>query len=239
MRFGLLGPLAVWTDHGEPVTVPGRKVRALLANLLVNAGRPVSVDRLVDDLWGTGAPADPTAALHVRVSQLRRALANAEPGGRELVVSQAPGYALLTDAVDTVRFSALVERAGTTDDARARAGVLAEALALWRGPVLADFADDEFTEAARARWEELRLAALEAHAEARLALGEHRELVGELGEQVASHPYRERLRAAHMRALHRAGRTGEALDSFQDLRRGLADELGLDPGPELTALHQA
>jgi len=91
VRFGLLGPLAVWTDHGEPVTVPGRKVRALLANLLVNAGRPVSADRLVDDLWGEAAPADPTAALHVRVSQLRRALANAEPGGRELVVSQAPG----------------------------------------------------------------------------------------------------------------------------------------------------
>ncbi len=239
MRFGLLGPLAVWTDHGETVTVPGRKVRALLANLLVNAGRPMSVDRLVDDLWGAAAPADPTAALHVRVSQLRRALANAEPGGRELVVSQPPGYVLRTDAVDTIRFAALVERAGTTDDPRARAGVLAEALSLWRGPVLADFADDEFTEAARARWEELRLAAVEAHAETRLALGEHRELVGELGEQVASHPYRERLRAAHMRALHRAGRTGEALDSFQDLRRGLADELGLDPGPELTALHQA
>ncbi|MFI7677717.1 BTAD domain-containing putative transcriptional regulator [Actinophytocola sp. NPDC049390] len=239
MRFGLLGPLAVWTDHGEPVTVPGRKVRALLANLLVNAGRPMSVDRLVEDLWGAAAPADPTAALHVRVSQLRRALANAEPGGRELVVSQPPGYVLRTDAVDTVRFAALVERAGTTADPRARAGVLAEALSLWRGPVLADFADDEFTEAARARWEELRLAAVEAHAEARLALGEHRELVGELGEQVAGHPYRERLRAAHMRALHRAGRTGEALDSFQSLRRGLADELGLDPGPELTALHQA
>jgi predicted ATPase/DNA-binding SARP family transcriptional activator len=221
------------------VTVPGRKVRALLANLLVNAGRPVSVDRLVDDLWGESAPADPTAALHVRVSQLRRALANAEPGGRELVVSQAPGYVLRTDAVDTVRFAALVDRAGAIGDPRSRAGVLAEALSLWRGPVLADFADDEFTEAARVRWEELRLAAMEAHAETRLALGEHRELTGELGEQVASHPYRERLRATHMRALHRAGRTAEALDSFQELRRGLADELGLDPGPELTALHQA
>jgi DNA-binding SARP family transcriptional activator len=91
MRFGVLGPLAVWTDHDEPVTIPGRKVRALLADLLVHEGRPVSVDRLVEDLWGEAAPADPTAALHVRVSQLRRALAGAEPDGRELVVSQAPG----------------------------------------------------------------------------------------------------------------------------------------------------
>lgn len=239
MRFGLLGPLAVWTDHGEPITVPGRKVRALLADLLVNVGRPVSADRLVEDLWGDTAPADPTAALHVRVSQLRRALANAEPGGRELVVSQAPGYALRTDEVDAARFAALVEQAQAAADPRTRAGLLSEALSLWRGPALADFADDEFTEAARVRWEEQRLAAVEACAEARLALGEHRELVGELAEQVASHPYRERLRATHMRALHRAGRTGEALDSFQDLRRSLADELGLDPGPELTALHQA
>ncbi|MGB3441948.1 MAG: BTAD domain-containing putative transcriptional regulator [Actinophytocola sp.] len=238
MRFGLLGPLAVWTDHGEPVTVPGRKVRALLANLLVNAGRPVSADRLVDDLWGEAAPADPTAALHVRVSQLRRALANAEPGGRELVMSQAPGYVLRTDALDAARFAALVEQAQASDT-RTRAGLLTEALSLWRGPVLADFADDEFTEAARTRWEERRLAVVEAHAEARLALAEHHELAGELGEQVASHPYRERLRAAHLRALHRSGRTSEALDSFQDLRGRLADELGLDPGPELTALHQA
>jgi predicted ATPase/DNA-binding SARP family transcriptional activator len=239
VRFGLLGPLAVWTDHGEPVTVPGRKVRALLANLLVNAGRPVSADRLVDDLWGDAAPADPTAALHVRVSQLRRALANAEPGGRELVVSQPPGYALRTDALDTTRFAIIVDQAQAAEDPVTRAGLLAEALSLWRGPVLADFADAEFTDAARTRWEERRLVTVEAHAEARLALGEHHELVGELGEQVASHPYRERLRAAHLRALHRAGRTSEALAGFQDLRGRLADELGLDPGPELTALHQA
>jgi predicted ATPase/DNA-binding SARP family transcriptional activator len=239
VRFGLLGPLAVWTDHGEPVTVPGRKVRALLANLLVNTGRPVSADRLVEDLWGEAAPADPTAALHVRVSQLRRALENAEPGGRELVVSQAPGYALRTDALDATRFAVLVDQAQAVDGPRTRAGLLTEALSLWRGPVLADFADDEFTEAARTRWEERRLVAVEAHAEARLELGEHHELVSELAEQVASHPYRERLRAAHMRALHRSGRTSEALDSFQDLRGRLADELGLDPGPELTALHQA
>ncbi|NEE00061.1 BTAD domain-containing putative transcriptional regulator [Phytoactinopolyspora halotolerans] len=241
MRFEVLGPLAVWTDAGERVTVPGRKVRALLADLLVHEGRAVSVDRLVEDLWGDAAPADPSAALHVRVSQLRRALANAEPGGRELVASRPPGYALHAgqDALDVARFGALISQAQTADGPRARAGFLSEALGLWRGSALADFADDEFARAAVARWEEQRLAAIEAYAEARLELGEHRELVGELSVQVSAHPYRERLRAAHMRALHRAGRTTEALDSFQELRHRLAEELGLDPGAELDALHQA
>ncbi|GAB3658136.1 BTAD domain-containing putative transcriptional regulator [Glycomyces tarimensis] len=241
MRFGMLGPLAVWTDHGEPVAIPGRKVRALLAVLLVHDGRAVSADRLVEDLWGSAPPADPTAALHVRVSQLRRALAAAEPQARALVVSQPPGYALRAAprTVDAARFDALIAKARTAEDPRERAGRYADALGLWRGPALADFADDPFAEASAARLEEQRLAAAEAHAEARLALGEHGELVGELGELVARHPYRERLRAAHMRALHRAGRTSEALESYTELRRLLADELGLDPGPDLAALHRA
>jgi DNA-binding SARP family transcriptional activator len=175
------------------------------------------------------------------VSQLRRALAAAELGGRELVASQAPGYALRAgpDAVDAVVFASLVGQAQAADEPRARAGLLADALSLWRGPALADFADEEFARVAVARWEEQRLVAVEAYAEVRLDLGEHHELVGELGEHVARHPYRERLRASHMRALHRAGRTAEALDGYQDLRRRLADELGLDPGPELVALHRA
>uniref|UniRef100_UPI001BDC2855 BTAD domain-containing putative transcriptional regulator n=1 Tax=Pseudonocardia lacus TaxID=2835865 RepID=UPI001BDC2855 len=241
MRFGVLGPLAVWTDRGEPVPIPGRKVRALLADLLVHEGRAVSADRLVADLWSGSAPADPTAALHVRVSQLRRALAGAEPGARDLVASRAPGYALRAapDAVDAARFADLVGRAHAADQPRVRARLLGEALALWRGAALADFADEEFAVAPTARWEEQRLVALEAHAEARLELGEHHELVGELGEHVARHPFRERLRAAHVRALHRAGRSAEALDSLRDLRQRLADELGIDPGPELAALHRA
>ncbi|MGN9912894.1 BTAD domain-containing putative transcriptional regulator [Phytohabitans sp. LJ34] len=241
MRFGVLGPLAVWTDAGEPVAVPGRKVRALLADLLVHEGRPVSADRLVADLWGEAAPADPGAAVHVRVAQLRRALAGAEAGGRDLVVSQPPGYALRAepDAVDAARFAALAGQARSAADARTRAGLLAEALELWRGPALADFADEEFAGVAVSRWEEQRLAALEAYAEARLELGEHRDLAVDLAEAVTHHPYRERLRAAHMRALYRAGRVAEALDSYHDLRRRLDDELGLDPSAELAALHQA
>jgi Bacterial transcriptional activator domain len=156
-------------------------------------------------------------------------------------VSQAPGYALRAGpgAVDAVRFGTLVGQARAAGDPRTRAALLGEVLGLWRGPALADFADEEFARAAVARWEEQRLAAVEAYAEARLELGEHRELVGELGEQVTRHPYRERLRAAHMRALYRAGRTGEALESFQELRRRVADQLGLDPGSELAALERA
>lgn len=241
MHFGILGPLAVWNDRDEPVPIPGRKVRALLADLLVHEGRAVSADRLVDDLWGESAPADPAAALHVRVSQLRRALAAAEPGGRDLVASQAPGYALHATAatLDALRFGALLDRARTAEEPKARAALLTEALGLWRGPALADFADEPFAHSVAARWEEQRLTAVESLAEARLDLGEHAELTGALGEEVSRHPYRERLRAAHMRALHRSGRTAEALDSFGESRRLLADELGLDPGPELAALHRA
>ncbi|NBE93370.1 AfsR/SARP family transcriptional regulator [Nonomuraea sp. KC401] len=245
MRFGVLGPLAVWTDAGETVTIPGLKVRALLVDLLVHEGHPVSADRLVDDLWGEDAPANPAGALQVRVSQLRKALEDAEPGGKNLIVSRAPGYLLRPDdsaddrAVDAVRFAGLLARAEAAGSARARARLLGEALALWRGPAYAGFADEEYTRAAVLRLEEQRLSALEQHAEARLELGEHGLLVGELGDLVARHPLRERLRAVHMRALYRAGRQSEALAGYAELRERLADELGLDPGPELVALHQA
>ncbi|NJP89485.1 AfsR/SARP family transcriptional regulator [Nonomuraea sp. FMUSA5-5] len=241
MRFGVLGPLAVWTDAGETVTVPGLKVRALLVDLLVHEGHPVSVDRLVDDLWGAEPPANPAGALQVRVSQLRKAFEDAEPGGKNLVVSRAPGYLLRADegAVDAVRFAGLLAKAEAADSPRVKAGLLADALALWRGPAYADFADEEYTRSAVHRLEEQRLSALEQHAEARLELGEHGLLVGELGDLVNRHPLRERLRAVHMRALYRAGRQSEALASFGELRERLADELGLDPGPELVALHQA
>ncbi|MEV0234191.1 BTAD domain-containing putative transcriptional regulator [Nonomuraea sp. NPDC050786] len=241
MRFGVLGPLAVWTDAGESVTIPGLKVRALLVDLLVHEGHPVSVDRLVDDLWGAEPPGNPAGALQVRVSQLRKAFEDAEPGGKNLVVSRAPGYLLRNEdgAVDAARFTALLARAEAADSPRTRAGLLADALALWRGPAYADFADEEYTRSAVLRLEEQRLSALEQHAEARLELGEHGLLVGELGDLVARHPLRERLRAVHMRALYRAGRQSEALASYAELRERLADELGLDPGPELVALHQA
>ncbi|MEU6997923.1 BTAD domain-containing putative transcriptional regulator [Nonomuraea sp. NPDC046570] len=224
MRFGVLGPVTAWTDGGEAVTIPGLKVRALLADLLAHEGRVVSVDRLVDDVWGDEPPGNPVAALQVRVSQLRRALEEAEPGGKNLVVSQAPGYALRIgpDALDATRFTALVSQER-----------LAEALDLWRGDAFADFADYEFPQPAIARLEEARLSAAEALAEVRLAAGDPVEVT----ELVARHPLRERLRAVHMKALYQTGRQSAALASYGELRERLAEELGLDPSPELAELY--
>lgn len=242
MRFGVLGPLAVWTSAGRPVAIPGAKVRALLAVLLCHDGRLVSADRLIEDLWGDDPPRrNPLGALSAKASQLRRALEDAEPGARELVVSRPPGYLLRLDdeAVDARRFQTLIARARDCDDFRTRAALLADALALWRGPAFADHADEPYAREAIARLEEQRLTAIEDAAEARLALGEHATLADELAGPVAAHPLRERLRGAYMRALYGAGRQSEALDAYADLRRHLADELGLDPGPELAALHRA
>ncbi|MBB4935001.1 putative ATPase/DNA-binding SARP family transcriptional activator [Lipingzhangella halophila] len=241
MRFGVLGPLAVWQANGIPVTVPDLKVRALLAALLVNAGQPVSSGRLVEDLWGAHPPATAVNTLQTKVSRLRRVLESAEPGGRELLVSGPAGYTLDTSTVelDADGFTTLVARARATADSPERADHFARALALWRGPALADFRDEPFARSLVTKLEQERLAVQEEHAETRLTLGEHAAVSGDLGELVAEHPLRERLRAAHMRALYRAGRQSEALDSFHDLRSRLADELGLDPGPDIVALHQA
>ncbi|MFF5054709.1 BTAD domain-containing putative transcriptional regulator [Micromonospora sp. NPDC000663] len=230
VQFGVLGPLAVTTDAGEPVVVPGTKVRALLADLLTNRNQVVSADRLIDDLWGDDSPANPAGALQVRVSQLRKALNDAEPGARELVESRPPGYLLRADSVDADRF---VELTRSTDVDR-----LTAALALWRGDAYADVADAEFVRAEATRLTEQRLAAHERLAEARLARGEHDLIAADLAELVARHPLREGLRAVQLRALYAAGRQSEALDSYADLRDRLADELGLDPSPELVALHR-
>ncbi|MGV9314532.1 BTAD domain-containing putative transcriptional regulator [Streptomyces sp. NPDC003691] len=238
MRYGVLGPLAVWDAEGQPVKVPEAKVRALLANLLIHGGGPVPADRLIEDLWA-GSPPDGSAnALQTKISQLRRVL------GRERVVREPAGYRLLLpdDAVETVdalHFQHLAERARAHDDPSVKGGLLADALALWRGPAYADIAEYLFARSEIARLEALRLTVLEDRAEVRLTLGEHTALAAELGELVARHPLRERLRTAHMRALYRSGRQTDALRSFRELRRQLADELGVSPGPAVTALHEA
>ncbi|WP_051852583.1 BTAD domain-containing putative transcriptional regulator [Streptomyces aureocirculatus] len=243
MRFEVLGPLTVRTDDGDPVPVPEAKVRTLLAALLARAPHPAPVDALVEDLWGgTRIPANPANSLQTKVSQLRRALA-AEPGGRDLVTYGPAGYALriAADATDAARFTALTATAydDATAGPRARAALLTDALALWRGPAYADFRDADFARAAAARLEEQHLTAHETLAELRLDLGEHAALADGLADLVARHPLRERLRAAHLRALYGAGRPSEALAAYEDLRVRLADELGTDPGPELSALHGA
>ncbi|MEU7896047.1 BTAD domain-containing putative transcriptional regulator [Nonomuraea sp. NPDC049152] len=241
MRFGVLGPLAVWSTEGRSVRIPEAKVRALLADLLAHAGRPVSADRLIEDLWGGSPPGKPAAALRVKVSQLRRVLEEAEPDGRQRLTFTPAGYVLRVDpgALDADRFEALTGQALASDDPAAKVTLLADALALWRGEPFADVADEEFVGPARARLAEQRMVAIEEQAEARLVLGEHAQLAAELADLVAGHPLRERLRAVQLRALYRAGRQSEALDSYARMRALLAEELGLDPGPELVALHQS
>ncbi|MET7328595.1 BTAD domain-containing putative transcriptional regulator [Nonomuraea sp. NPDC005650] len=228
VRFGVLGALEVWAEDGSPVVVGEPKVRALLADLLAHGGGPVSADRLIDDLWGAAAGRNPVGTLQARVSQLRRSLG--EPG---LVVHGPAGYRLASHDCDARRFRSLVER--RSPDPRLRAAELEQALALWRGPAYAEFADAEFAIPEAARLEETRLAALEEQAEVRLDLGEP----VDLGDLVARHPLRERLVAAHMKALYRGGRQSEALAAYGELRGRLGEELGLDPSPALADLHQA
>ncbi|MFH8617163.1 BTAD domain-containing putative transcriptional regulator [Streptomyces sp. NPDC017979] len=241
MRYGVLGPLTVWDAEGLPVKVPEAKVRALLADLLAHGGGPVSADRLIEDLWADRPPGGAANTLQTKVSALRRVL------GREQVVREPAGYRLLlpTDAaetgsaVDAVRFQELAERARAHRDPAAKEELFADALALWRGPAYADVAEFLFARGEIARLEELRLTVLEDRAEARLTLGEHLELAAELGDLVAQHPLRERLCMAYMRALYRAGRQGDALHGFLELRRRLREELGVAPGPGATALYEA
>ncbi|MFE7549897.1 BTAD domain-containing putative transcriptional regulator [Streptomyces gardneri] len=236
MRFGVLGPVAVWGADGAPVRVPETKVRALLADLLVHDGQPVSADRLVHDIWGDAVPGNPANALQAKVSQLRRVV------GRDRVLHQPAGYRLRLDGgpaeVDAGRFRQLAAEARLVAPPRARAALLGEALDLWRGAAYADFADEEFVRPAAERLAEERLALVEEQAEARLEFGDPL-LLGETAGLVARHPLRERLRAVRMRALYGAGRQSEAVAAYTELRTLLADELGLDPSPGLAALYEA
>ena len=241
MRFGILGPLSV-ADGERLIVVPGAKPRALLVLLVLDAGRVVPTDRLVDSLWGEQLPADPANALQALVSRLRRAL---DRGGElALVRSHPSGYLLAVDPeqVDAVRFERLAAEGHAALAAgrpEAAAALLAEGLALWRGPALADVAHESFAVGEVARLTELRLAAMEDRVEADLALGRHAAVVGELEALVAEHPLRERLRGQLMRALYRSGRQAEALEAYRRTRRLLGEELGLDPSPELRRLEAA
>ena len=236
MEFAILGPLEV-RDGPAAVRVPGAKERALLADLLVNAGRVVPADRLVEDLWGDDPPGNPANTLQGRVSALRRALG---PAGGALV-TRPPGYLLKAgpEQVDAGRFERLVAEATAAAGKGPRAArQLEAALGLWRGPALAEFADQPWAQAEAARLEELRLAATEALVELRLAAGGHAGLVGELEGLVAAHPTRERLRGQLLVALYRSGRQADALGAYQQAREVLAEELGIDPSPELQRLHR-
>jgi predicted ATPase/DNA-binding SARP family transcriptional activator len=237
----ILGPLAIVDDQCEDGAVAGAKLRALLGVLAVRRGRVVSVDELTELLWPDDAPANPRNALQSQISQLRRSLG---PIGRDLVVSRAPGYALDVPAaaVDADRFEALVDGAralGDDADPDERVRLLEDALSLWRGPALVEFADVDVASAAAARLEELRLTAEEDRFDALLARGEGTSLVPALETSVAAHPLRERLRGQLMLARFRAGRQADALETYHDARRVLDEQLGVDPGPELSRRYEA
>lgn len=233
MEFRLLGPLEVRAGNG-PLPLGGRKQRALLALLLLNANRVVARERLIDELWGDEPPETAVATVQVYVSRLRKLL----PVG--MLVTRRPGYVLEIgpDLVDVHRFARLVGEARALEPVQARP-LLRAALDLWRGPALAEFVDEPTLRAEGARLEEVRLAALEQRLEADLALGLNAELVGELEAVARAHPLRESLRGLYMLALYRAGRQAEALAVYQDGRATLVGELGLDPSLSLQRLEQA
>jgi YVTN family beta-propeller protein len=233
MDIHLLGLVEVSLD-GRAVQLGGAKQRALLAMLALHPNVPVSVDRLVEGLWGERPPASASKSIQIYVSQLRK-LINGD--GAE-IVTRGRGYELRVgaDAVDSVRFERLVEEAARGNgagDAIAR-----QALALWRGPPLDDLADEPFAGPEIRRLEELWLRARELAIEGALAAGEHERVVAELGALVDEHPLREHLHAQRMLALYRCGRQADALEAYQHARSALVDEVGVEPGPELRHLHE-
>jgi predicted ATPase/DNA-binding SARP family transcriptional activator len=236
VQIGVLGPFEVRTDDGAVADLPGARLRALLVALALEPGRVVSKATLIDWIWGEQPPADAANALQRLVSRLRKAL----PEG--LIEGQPGGYRLAVepDAVDAVRFERLIAQARDAEGSR-RVRLLREGLALWRGAAMADagLQDSEALDAAVTRLERLRLAALEDRFDAEVDLGQAGELIAELTDLVAAHPARERLVAALMRALAAAGRDTEALFAYERTREALADLLGVDPSPELSALHVA
>ncbi|MEU1749458.1 BTAD domain-containing putative transcriptional regulator [Micromonospora arida] len=240
MRFRILGPTQVVLADGREVPVGGPRLRALLALLLLDAGRVVSAERLIDGLYGEQPPRSAANALQSQVSRLRQAL----PAEHDPVEFHPAGYRLAVDPddVDAYRFERLAEagrRALVDGDWHRAATVLREALELWRGPALADAIGAAGAPAHAARLDELRLAAIEDRIEADLALGAHGTLIAELRELVVAHPLRERSRGQLMRALAALGRPAEALAEFEDARHTLAEQLGVDPSAELAAVHLA
>ncbi|MEU8381261.1 BTAD domain-containing putative transcriptional regulator [Streptosporangium sp. NPDC048865] len=239
MRFDILGPTRIRLDGGRAVVVGGQGMRALLVMLLLDAGRVVTTERLIGGLYGDDPPAGAANALQSQVSRLRRAL-----GVQEMIEFRPAGYRIATgaDTVDAHRFERLAaegRRALAAGEHGRAVGLLGEALSLWRGPALADVGEAPFAPAPSARLEGLRLDCVEDRVQAELELGRHRELVAELQELTAAHPFRERLYGQLMRALYGSGRRAEALEVYEGARRILGEEFGVDPSAELAAVHLA
>ena len=243
MEFLILGPLEI-RDNERTIKVDRGQPAALLALLLLNANERVSLDRIVDHLWPDGPPASATKSVQVHVSRLRRALGDNGSAARGRIETRGSGYAiaLAPGELDAERFRALVAKATEArggGDAAGAAELIREALRLWRGPPLADLPQSPLLDPEVASLEEQRLSAHEELIEAELALGRHADVVAELEALARRHPMRERLRAQLMLALYRSGRQAEALQAYQDVRRVLATEAGLEPGPALRDLERA
>jgi DNA-binding SARP family transcriptional activator len=237
MEYRILGPLAVAKD-GSEVVIGSGKQRAILVLLVLHANEAVSTDRLVDQLWGEPRSTSATKVLQNYVSKLRRLL------GDGVLITRPHGYELRVEPgeLDADLFDDLVaegRRALAAGDPERAAAVLAEALSLWRGPPLADFAYEPFASAEIDRLEGLRLAALTERIDADLQLGRHDALIGELETLVARYPLQERLRGQLMLALYRSGRQADALRVYKETRRVLVDELGIEPSQELQRLEHA
>ncbi|MBO3746547.1 winged helix-turn-helix domain-containing protein [Streptosporangiaceae bacterium NEAU-GS5] len=237
MRFGILGPTEVRRDDGAEAPPGGPRLRALLVLLLLDPGHVVTTERLIDGLYGEDPPKGAVNALQAQVSRLRQIVG-------DVVERHAAGYRLAArrEDVDAYRFDRLAAEGRAALAARdlpRAAARLDEALALWRGPALADVTEAPFAAAQATRLEDLRLAAVEDRAEARLELGRHGEVAAELRATAAAHPLRERLHGLLMRALYADGQQAAALTVFEEVRRRLSEELGADPSPALAAIHLA
>jgi peptide/nickel transport system substrate-binding protein len=251
MDYRILGSFEVRTE-GRLVGLGGEKPRALLAILLLHRNQVVSSDRLIDGLWGESPPATALPTLRAYVSRLRKSLndsgneshaarGSAPDATHSVLLTRGSGYVLQVapGELDLERFLELADRgrdALAAKNANEAASVLREALGLWRGPALEDFAYDTFAQDAIAQLEEFHFATVEDRIDADLAIGRARQLVGELRELVSRHPLRERLRRQLMLALYRSARQAEALEVFQEFRRALSEELGLEPGPAIQQL---
>jgi DNA-binding SARP family transcriptional activator len=231
MKFAILGPIRV-LDGDRDITPSRAKLKALLTVLLLDRNEVVPSDRLVEALWGESPPATALTALHGHVSALRKLL------GPERIETHPPGYRMRIQSgeLDIATFESLVTEARLQQDSETRVQRLKEALGQWRGDPLADFRYEAFAQGEITRLAEMRMAALEDRIDADLELGRHQELVGELESLLLEHPLRERMRAQLMLALYRCGRGAEALHVFQEGRKELASELGIDPGPALRLL---
>jgi DNA-binding SARP family transcriptional activator len=244
MDFSLLGPLQV-SDGGRAVALGGSKQRALLALLVLHANETLSTDRLIDDLWGERPPATAAKTVQVHVHRLRKTLAkDGDAASAELLVTRENGYELHVDPerIDVLRFERLAREgrtALTAGDAEAAAQALERGLALWRGEPLAGLAYEPFAQREVGRLVELKLEATEGLIDAKLLLGRHVEVVGELEGLIATHPYRERLRSQLMLALYRCERQADALQAYQNARKALVDELGIEPGERLQEMERA